>query len=349
MLHYTEAGTQRSPNDQADLIRSCNYLKERCEFITLNQAELPSEIGHIESIRRLYHDIKTCRPDIVHIIGVKEGFHCAVAAKMAGIKKRILITRGFAGYTSVISKLRRLIFRWFIEPLTIVLCSDVHCNSRFSASLPMIQQYARHKNQVIYNFLNITPTNPNRPWRKEHNLTDNDFVVVTVGNMHRGKGYDILQKAIDHFKHRKDVKFVIIGDGPLKENFDNVNAPNLVSGRVMSLGALPHTQAMQIVSEADIFFLPSRYESLGMVFAEAAAYGVPCIGTAVGGIPEIIENGRTGFINPIEDVNSAITQIQQLSQDNILKKKMGNYAHDRIKSLFDSDKIGRQIFELYMK
>lgn len=349
MLHYTEAGTQRSPNDQADLIRSCSYLKERCEFITLNQAGLPREIGHVESIRRLYRDIKTCRPDIVHIIGIKEGFHCAVAAKMAGVKKRILITRGFAGYTSVISKLHRLIFRWFIEPFTIVLCSDVHCNSRFSASLSMIRLYARHKNQVIYNFLNIAPVAPNRPWRKEHDLPDNDFVIVTVGNMHHGKGYDILQKVIDYFEHRKDIKFITIGDGPLKGSFDDLNASNFVSGRVMSLGALPHAQAMQIVSEADIFFLPSRYESLGMVFAEAGAYGVPCIGTDVGGIPEIIENGGTGFLNPIEDANSAIEQIERLSQDRTLKKKMGDCARDRIKTLFDSDKIGRQIFELYMK
>lgn len=335
---------QRSPNDQQDLLRANRLLQEKYEFITLDQPGLPGQDGHIKAIKDLYKQIKETKPDIVHIIGVKEGFHCMIAAFLARSPKRIIITRGFAGLTPKLSPLKRFAFRWVIEPLILILSTYVHCNSYFSYNQQMIRLFAKHKRKVVYNFLNFMDYNQEHVWRKSKGLDDNCFIIATVGNMHAGKGYDLLQKVINHFKDNNNIKFVTMGGGALKESFE---ADNTSNENVFILGAVPHKQVIQIMSESNLFYLPTRFESLGMVFAEAGACGLPSIGTDVGAVNEIIEDGKTGYLLQLEDYRSAITRIEELYQNRSKCMKMGKEAKDKAFSMFSSDNVAKEIMDLY--
>ena len=344
MLHYSDYGVQRSPNDQFDLLRESEYLKQFCDFVILNQKGLAHVKGHIRTIKDLYFDIKKAKPDIIHIVGVKEGFHCVIAALLAGCKKRILITRGFAGYSAEVSGIKKMIFRWIIEPFTILLSTHVHCNSYNSYNIPMVRYFARNKRRVVYNFLNLPAYNHVHLWRQEHKIDEEEFLICTIGNMHYGKGYDILQCIIDHYKDYNHVKFVVIGKGPVKEKFDEKNEDN---PNVYSLGALPHDKTIQVLSECNLFYLPTRFESLGMVYAEAGACGIPSIGTNVGAVSEIISDGNTGFLVNIEDSKTAIEKIDLLISDKTLCQKLGQHACVKVKEQFSTDTVSRQIMELY--
>ena len=346
MLHYSQYGVQRSPNDQQDLLRASLLLQEKYEFITLDQPDLPGKDGHIKSIKELYKQIKETKPDIVHIIGVKEGFHCMIATFLARCPKRIVITRGFAGLTPKLSPIRRFVFRWFIEPLILVLSTYVHCNSYFSYNQQMVRLFAKQKRMVVYNFLNFRPFCHEHIWRNSVGLGDDCFIVATVGNMHAGKGYDLLQKVINHFHDNNDIKFVTMGSGVLKETFEKENADN---NNVFVLGAVPHEQVIQIMSESNVFYLPTRFESLGMVYAEAGACGIPAIGTDVGAVNEIIEDGKTGYLLKIEDYKTAILKIEELYNNREKCMMMGKTAQKKIFSMFSSDNVAKDIMDLYSK
>ena len=349
MVHYTQLGIQRSPNIQADFIFTNEYLAERCDMIVLDQEKLPREIGHIKSIQILMRKIKMEKPDIVHIIGVKEGFHCAIAALLAGCKKRILITHGFAGYTQAVGVFQRMLYRWIIEPITLLLSTQVQCNSLFSYNQQMIKLFAKNKRTVVYNFLSGCKYLPEHIWRKKNKIAEEDFVVVTVGNMHSGKGYDILSKVINCFNNRDNVKFVVIGDGPLKTEFDKKHKQKIDNGKVYSLGKIPHNTVMQIMSESNVFVLPTRYETLGMVFAEAGQCGLPSIGTKVGAVSEIIKDGETGYLVNMDDSENIIGHIEHLLNNPSICKKMGEKARKHVDEMFSNQQSSKKIFEIYEK
>lgn len=347
MVHYTQYGKERSPNNQAELIRTNEYLSEKCDFVILDQDRLPREIGHLKSITELKKKIKKENPDIIHIIGIKEGFHCTIAALLAGCKKRILITHGFAGYSSTCNALSRFFYRWIIEPITLLLSTRVQCNSEFSRKQQMIRLFAKKKSHVIYNFLDKCEFSEEHIWRKGNGLDDKDFVVATIGNMHSGKGYDILTRIIKHFSDRENIKFVIMGDGTLKKSFDESLKEEIASKKVFSLGKVPHDRAIQILSECNVFVLPTRFETLGMVFAEAGQCGLPSVGTMVGAVGEIVKDSETGYLTDVNDTEKMIEHIETLIANPSLCKKMGNAAKAQVDKIFSSQSCAEKIFELY--
>ncbi len=347
MVHYTQYGKERSPNNQAELIRTNAFLSEKCDFVILDQDKLPREIGHIRSIKDLKAKIKAENPDIVHIIGIKEGFHCTIAALLAGCKKRILITHGFAGYSTTCNALSRFFYRWIIEPITLLLSTQVQCNSEFSRNQQMIRLFAKKKSHVIYNFLHECEFSKEHIWRKENEIADTDFVVATIGNMHVGKGYDILTDIISHFNNRQNIRFVIIGDGVLKKSFDESIKSEISSKKVFSLGKVPHDKAMQILSECNVFVLPTRFETLGMVFAEAGQCGLPSVGTKVGAVGEIISDTETGYLTDVDDTEKMIEYIETLLANPALCKKMGSAAKERVNKIFSAQACAEKIFESY--
>ena len=347
MVHYTQYGKERSPNNQAELIRTNEFLSEKCDFVILDQERLPREIGHLKSIIELKKKIKNEKPDIVHIIGIKEGFHCTIAALLAGCKKRILITHGFAGYSTTCNALNRFFYRWIIEPITLLLSTQVQCNSEFSRNQQMIRLFAKKKSHVIYNFLHECNFSEERIWRKENQIDDNDFVVATIGNMHSGKGYDILTDIIKHFSDRENIKFVIMGDGALKKSFDESLNEEIAAKKVFSLGKVPHNKAMQILSECNVFVLPTRFETLGMVFAEAGQCGLPSVGTKVGAVGEIINDTETGYLTDVDDTEKMIEHIETLIANPLQCVQMGSAAKERVDKIFSAQACAEKIFELY--
>lgn len=347
MVHYTQYGKERSPNNQAELIRTNEYLSQKCDFIILDQDKLPREIGHLKSILELKKKIKAEKPDIVHIIGIKEGFHCTIAALLAGCKKRILITHGFAGYSTTCNALNRFFYRWIIEPITLFFSTHVQCNSEFSRNQQMIRLFADKKSHVIYNFLHECEFCKEHIWRKENKVADNDFIIATIGNMHSGKGYDIIADIVKHFSDRENIRFVIMGDGALKKSFDESLKEDIDSKKVFSLGKVPHDKAMQILSECNVFVLPTRFETLGMVFAEAGQCGLPSVGTRVGAVGEIVKDNETGYLAAVNDTKKMIEYIETLIENPTLCKKMGYSAKARVEDIFSSQSCAEKIFELY--
>jgi glycosyltransferase involved in cell wall biosynthesis len=122
---------------------------------------------------------------------------------------------------------------------------------------------------------------------------------------------------------------------------------------VRFLGALPHDQVLAWMRKAAMLVLPSvrtatgRVEGLGMVLLEAAATGVPAVGSNIGGIPEGILDGRTGFLAPEKDVDALARRMADLLDDTALRHEMGARARAFVAERFDIHRQTELLEEFY--
>lgn len=147
-------------------------------------------------------------------------------------------------------------------------------------------------------------------------------LLLFVGRLSSEKGVKYLIKALpDITKRFPKIKLLIIGDGTLRSELEKLAERLKVKRNTIFLGAIPHHKLPQFYSTADIFIGPSLREGFGLTFAEAAFSGCIPIGTKVGGIVDIIQDEKTGFLvkeESSEDISNTV--IKLLSNKNLMEK-----------------------------
>ena len=122
-------------------------------------------------------------------------------------------------------------------------------------------------------------------------------IVGAAGVLSPEKGFAVLVDAASEvIKAEPSVGFVLFGDGPLRQSLARQIAAVSLDGKFILAGF--HSDLDQFIPHLDLMVLPSFTEGLPNVALEAMAAGVPVIGTAVGGTPEVIDDGRTGYLVP---------------------------------------------------
>ncbi len=156
----------------------------------------------------------------------------------------------------------------------------------------------------------------------------------------KGCRYLIRALAMLASKHAK-TELIIIGDGPLMRPLQALARSLGLEHRVRFLGALPHDRVLAWMRKAAILAAPSvrtdsgRVEGLGMVLLEAAATGVPVVGSRSGGIPEGVIDGRTGFLVPERDSAALARRIGDLLDDGDMRLRMGGHGRTLVERRFD--------------
>lgn len=145
-----------------------------------------------------------------------------------------------------------------------------------------------------------------------------------------------------------DAEMIFVGDGPLAEDV-RLRIKGLgLENKIKLLGKLPHKSALEEVAKSDVSICPSLAEGLGITFIEAQILGVPVIGTRIGGIPDVIEDGKTGLL--IEPENSeaiALSIIKVFAMDETEKNKMIEAAKTSAKEKFDWKNIMERVDKIY--
>lgn len=183
--------------------------------------------------------------------------------------------------------------------------------------------------EVIPNFVDIDRF---KKHKKEHFKTaicpNNEKLLIHTSNFRRVKR---VQDVIKIFMKIRDVlpaKLLLVGDGPERSNAEELCRNSKHCEDVRFLGKLDAIE--EVLSVSDLFIMPSEKESFGLAALEAMACEVPVISSDAGGLPELVQDGKSGFVSPIGDVESmAARGIEILSDDNLAKFKRG--ALDRAK------------------
>lgn len=148
---------------------------------------------------------------------------------------------------------------------------------------------------------------------KKNNLgEEGQFTFLSLCYLKKNKGVDILIRAFSTYFRGKEVKLIIAGDGPERESLENLSKELGILEQVEFKGALNRDEVYKVMSNCNIFVLPSRFETFGVVLIEALANGKPVISTRNGGANDIVtdENGILVDIDDIEGLGKAMVDLK---------------------------------------
>lgn len=236
--------------------------------------------------------------------------------------------------------LQRLAYRRGVIPVAVA--------REVAASLERV--YGIGNSRVVWNCipteLYASPQTPREVWRSRQGFSAEDILLVCVARFAPQKNHDLLISAFAKgpASHPK-AHLVLAGQGALRAQLQvRVNELGLTN-RVHFLGL--RTDIPDVLGAADIFALSSDYEGNPLSVIEAMAAGLPIVSTAAGGVPELLQNGKEGFIVQPGRADQLSEAMMTLVNDADLRRRMGAAAAVRAKEKFDVPAMVRAYEDLY--
>ncbi len=183
--------------------------------------------------------------------------------------------------------------------------------------------------------------------------TPNSRYVLAVGrwsSAERYKGFDTLIRVLPALlRETPDLHLLFVGGGDDRPSLEALAKVIKVEQRVHFLTGISREQLIACYASADVFALPSSGEGFGFVFLEAMALAKPAIGGNHGGIPDIIEEGKTGFLVTHGDEEQLAAKLNILLCDRALREEMGRRGRDRVMQKFSFQNFETRLRELLTK
>lgn len=148
-------------------------------------------------------------------------------------------------------------------------------------------------------------------------------------------------------RERVPCELVLLGDGPERPAVEAFIAALKLTAHVRFLGERPDVAPM--LQQSTVFLLPSQVESFGLAALEAMSCGVPVVASAVGGLPEVVEHGKTGFLHPVGDVDAMASSALRLLEDEALHHAMALAARAACLARFQTGPIVEAWEALYAR
>ena len=179
----------------------------------------------------------------------------------------------------------------------------------------------------------------------EFGLSADARVVVTVAVLRRGKGIGVLLKALPLVIAREGrAVLLVVGDGPMRGRLEALAASLGLDHHIRFVGQRRDVGLLLRLGE--VFVLPSRYEAFPTALLEALAAGLPSVASRVGGIPEIVVDGREALLTPAGDVGALAAAMSRLLEDEALRGRLAEAAAVRARA-FSPPVWGQQLVSLY--
>lgn len=287
-------------------------------------------LDDIKAISKLRGILKRLTPDIIHIHGNKAGF-IAYFARIGKKPKKVITFHNFQRLSKgniVVKKISSFINRRFSKNAKIIAVSNNLRNQ-----LVEIDGFDASSIHVIHNGIDTekfkTGMKSRVDSRKELKIAENEISVGFIGRLTEQKNpllfIDIAEKLLNKISSDKkyneieNINFIMVGDGPLKNDVINeIKNKGLTDSFTIIIFV---EDVRKIYFALDVFIFPSSFEPFGLVAIEALSCNVPVVASRVGGIPEIIENKKNGFLFKNGNVNDAVTKIITLIMNKDLRER----------------------------
>jgi glycosyltransferase involved in cell wall biosynthesis len=177
-------------------------------------------------------------------------------------------------------------------------------------------------------------------------LPADQVIVGGVGRLDRAKGFDDLLDAVAALAtDRPHVAVALAGQGPLRAALEQRASRLGIASRVHFLGY--RADVNEVYAALDVFVLSSVCEALPYVLLEAMAAGLPVVATTVGGVPEVVAAGETGFLVPPQDPPALAAALRPLLASAELRDRMGRAGRDRVARAFDERETVARTIQFY--
>jgi glycosyltransferase involved in cell wall biosynthesis len=203
---------------------------------------------------------------------------------------------------------------------------------------------------VIYNGIDLSAFGAGhedrRAIRREMGVAVDDFVILQVARLDYLKDHATAVRTLaDVVPRRPDARLVLVGAGPELGPIQDLVRRHGLEAHVRLLGL--RSDVARLLSAADLFFLTSISEGIPLTVIEAMATRLPVVSTRVGGVPEVVEEGRTGLLAPPGDHAALAQGIFGLAENPSLREEMGRLGRARAEVLFSERLMHARYDELY--
>jgi glycosyltransferase involved in cell wall biosynthesis len=204
------------------------------------------------------------------------------------------------------------------------------------------ETFARVANRIHVNYRGLDLTE--FPYRADGRATRR---ILAVGRLSPEKAYDDLLRAVAELVRRGvDVELELIGDGPERDALTRLADQLRIKERVSFRGWLRVEEVRTAMQEATVLAQPSLIEGLPTVVEEAMAVGLPVVGSRVGGIPELLDQGRCGVLTMPRDVAGLADALETVIADGALRLTLAARARARAEQMLDMWGNGRLLADV---
>jgi glycosyltransferase involved in cell wall biosynthesis len=170
--------------------------------------------------------------------------------------------------------------------------------------------------------------------------------IGTVARLESIKGLPFLLQAASALKrHHPDLRIEVAGSGSCEPRLRLLASRLGLAESISFFGWRQDVDALH--RRWQVFAQPSIYEGFGLAALEAMASGLPVVASATGGLPELVEDGVTGFLVPVGDVDTLADRLGRLLEDEELRVRMGQVARERVREHFSDAAMGAKIAQVY--
>ena len=198
--------------------------------------------------------------------------------------------------------------------------------------------------KVIPNFTNIKKSKETSPCKRTVMAKPEELIVTHISNFRKVKRIDDVVRIFYGIQQKLPARLIMVGDGPEREIADQLCKDLGIKSKVLFLGNTSDID--RILCFTDLFLLPSASESFGLSALEAMAAGVPVVSSNTGGLPEVNEEGISGYLCPIGDVKSMAEKAIYILED---KTRLAQFKQNarKVAERCDEEKIGPMYEALY--
>jgi L-malate glycosyltransferase len=301
-------------------------------------------VGFLKKARWLSEIIKREQADIVHAFCPVSEFAAVVATRWAR-RGTVVGSRRNVGYWHTFGT------RWRARLVTRFVSRFVaNCAAAKTAAVRQ-EWVSDEKVSVIFNPINLSRLNAkttSEGMRQYPGVGDNELMVVIVATIRPVKDHETFLRAAQLvLREFPATRFLVIGDGSGEylQRIKDLAATLGIDRQVTFSGTVANP--FPVLACADVGVICSRSEGYSNALLEYAAAGLACVATDVGGLPEIIKDGETGYLVPVGDSGRLAERIMQLLGDATLRKSLGSNARSQALKRNDPKKIVQSYLAVY--
>ncbi|WP_051236848.1 glycosyltransferase [Paenibacillus pinihumi] len=178
--------------------------------------------------------------------------------------------------------------------------------------------------------------------------------LLSIARLVEKKGLEYaIRAAAEAIRLGKDIRYDIIGDGPQRGQLEQLIAESQTGDRIRLLGPKNHEEVKQLIAKADLFLAPSvtgadgDQEGIPVAIMEAMACGLPVLSTYHSGIPELVEDGVSGFLAPERNVEKLAQRIAELAEDPVRRSKMGEAGRRIVEQQYNLEQLNLKLGQMF--
>ncbi|MDQ4121012.1 MAG: glycosyltransferase family 4 protein [Acidobacteriota bacterium] len=353
-------GVETAVRDRAVGLREVGYEVEIACFWKLGQIgkklqqgnfkvfdlNLSPRIPNFKLVLKLIKFFRAQKPDVIHAACIEANFHCLLASRLSGVG-RVLVEE-VGNLTNGIDEPSR---SWKARKVAHLIWKNADnilaISQAVKRDIVNWENAKESKITVIPYYIDFTRFNfaaaPEKKKSKE------EFIIGYVGRLSPEKGQKVLLEALKFVLPEKgNVKVWLIGDGTDKENLKNLVEELGIAEKVKFWGM--RDDIPELLAEMNLLVQSSYYEGLGIAIQEAMASGVPVIASEVGGVPELIEQRKTGVMFPVGNSRILADEIiRMINLDETERRRMIQEAREFVESRFSKAIVIKQLSDLYFE